>query len=156
MISAILHNIRSIYNTAAIFRTADGLGVDKLYLSGYTPAPTDRFGRHRDRFSKVSLGAEDTVAFEIVDDIFIKIKELQADGVEVFACEPVSEAVDYRKYKSADNSCLVFGSEPDGLPSNVIAACDEVVKIPMQGEKSSLNVAVAFGVIAAEFLNRPS
>lgn len=148
---AILHNIRSVYNTAAIFRTADGLGVDTLYLSGYTPTPTDRFGRKREKFRKVALGAEESVDWEKVDDIFIKIKELQSDGVVVLACEPVSEAVDYRVHEPAGDVCLVFGSEPDGLPADVIAACDEVIEIPMQGEKSSLNVSVAFGILTAHF-----
>lgn len=148
---AILHDIRSIYNTASIFRTADGLGVDKLLLSGYTPTPTDRFGREREKFQKVALGAEKSVSWEKVDDIFIKIKELQSDGVEVLACEPLSEAVDYRTYEPTGDICLIFGSEPDGLPGDVIVACDGVIEIPMQGEKSSLNVSVAFGVLAAHF-----
>ncbi|MEX2369105.1 MAG: TrmH family RNA methyltransferase [Candidatus Paceibacterota bacterium] len=146
---AILHNIRSIYNVGSIFRTADGLGLDRLILSGYTPEPIDRFGRHRERFSKVSLGAEETVAWERVDDIFIKIKELQESGVEVLACEPTESAVDYRQYQPNGDVCLVFGSEPDGLPSDVTAVCNKVIEIPMQGRKSSFNVAVAFGIIAA-------
>lgn len=148
---AILHNIRSIYNTAAIFRTADGLGVDTLLLSGYTPTPIDRFGREREKFQKVALGAEGSVAWEKVDDIFIKIKELQSDGVVVLACEPVFEAVDYRTHELASDICLIFGSEPDGLPADVISACDGIIEISMQGKKSSLNVSVAFGILAAHF-----
>jgi tRNA G18 (ribose-2'-O)-methylase SpoU len=151
MIYALLHNIRSIYNTASIFRTADGLGVDKLILSGYTPTPTDRFGRHRQRFSKVSLGAEETVPWEQVDDVLDKISQLQADGLEVLACEPIEEAADYRTHQPAEDTCLVFGSEPDGLPEEIITACNNVIGIPMQGEKSSLNVAVAFGVICSKY-----
>jgi len=148
---AIVHNIRSVYNVASIFRTADGLGVEELILSGYTPEPVDRFGRHRDRFSKVSLGAEETVTWQSVDDIYIKIKELQDSGVAVLACEPTDEAIDYRAYKSEKEVCLVFGSEPDGLPPEMMAKCDAVIKIPMQGEKSSFNVSVAFGIISANY-----
>jgi len=154
MTLAILHNIRSIHNTASIFRTADGLGVEKIILSGYTPEPIDRFGRHRERFSKVSLGAEETVEWEQADNVIQKIKKIQADGVEVLACEPVEGATDYRTVKPKGDICLVFGSEPDGLPSDVIATCDKVIEIPMQGEKSSLNVAVAFGVIAATLVGK--
>lgn len=150
---AILHDIRSIYNVASIFRTADGLGIEKLYLSGYTPAPTDRFGRKRKKFSKVALGAEKSVDFEKVNDINRQLKELQADGIQVAACEPTPEANDYRKVPLHQDTCLVFGNEPDGLPDAVTAACDKVVEIPMQGQKSSLNVAVAFGVFAAYFVD---
>lgn len=148
---AILHNIRSIYNTASVFRTADGLGVDKILLSGYTPTPTDRFGREREKFRKVALGAEESVDWEQVDDIFIKIKKLRSEGVMVLACEPVLDAVDYRTHEATGDVCLIFGSEPDGLPTDVIAACDGVIEIPMQGEKSSLNVSVAFGILTAHF-----
>lgn len=153
---AILHNIRSIYNTASIFRTADGLGVEKLYLSGYTPAPTDRFGRERDKFQKVSLGAEEAVAFAEIKDITELIENLQSEDVSVFACEPTSDAADYHSVDTSSEACLVFGNEPKGLPDDVIAACDQVVKIPMRGRKSSLNVSVAFGVLSAYFVDSKS
>lgn len=148
---AILHNIRSTYNTASIFRTADGLGVDKLYLSGYTPDPTDRFGRERKKFHKVALGAEESVEWEKIDDINVCIKKLKESGISVLACEPIAEAIDYRDLSLSGDTCLVFGNEPDGLPEEIIDLCNEVIKIPMQGKKSSLNVSVAFGVLAAYF-----
>ncbi|MEX2514586.1 MAG: TrmH family RNA methyltransferase [Candidatus Paceibacterota bacterium] len=151
---AILHNIRSIYNVASIFRTADGLGVQQLILSGFTPAPVDRFGRDREKFQKVALGSELTVTWQQTDDVFRKITELQDEGVEVLACEPTEAAIDYRTCDSNDNICLVFGSEPDGLPDDVIAACDRVIEIPMQGQKSSLNVSVAFGIISANLIDK--
>ena len=53
-----LENIRSVENTASIFRTADRFGVSKIILVGTTPAPIDRFKRERRDFAKVSLGAE--------------------------------------------------------------------------------------------------
>lgn len=147
MITAILHNIRSIHNVGSIFRTADGLGVEKLYLSGYTPKPIDRFGRKRKKFEKVALGAEDTVDWEAVDDVSGLIKELQKDGVSVAACEPTSEAVDINNVSLSGDVCLVLGNEVDGLPEEVIRMCDRKVKIPMEGKKSSLNVSVSFGIM---------
>jgi tRNA G18 (ribose-2'-O)-methylase SpoU len=149
MITAILHNIRSVHNVGSIFRTADGLGVEKLYLSGYTPEPIDRFGRKRNKFSKVSLGAEDTVGWESVDDVLSLINELQAEGVSVVACEPTSEAVDINNVSLPGDVCLVFGNEVDGIPEEVIDRCDQVVKVTMQGVKSSLNVSVSFGILVS-------
>lgn len=148
----ILHNIRSIYNVASIFRTSDGLGVEKLHLSGYTPAPTDRFGRSRDKFQKVALGAEDSVSWESVEDIKSHIKDLQKQEVVVLACEPTKEAVDYHSVSTAGDTCLVFGNEPDGLPEEITDLCDQVIAIPMQGDKTSLNVSVAFGIITAHMM----
>jgi tRNA G18 (ribose-2'-O)-methylase SpoU len=151
MTYAILHNIRSIYNVASIFRTADGLGVDTLFLSGYTPAPVDRFGRERDRFKKVALGAGKIVSWESVDDVFAQMQQLRQEGVSIIACEPVAEAVDYKEIPAKEDVCLIFGNEPDGLEQDIIDESDAVIEIQMQGEKSSLNVSVAFGIIAAHF-----
>ena len=57
----ILHNIRSVENVGAMFRTADAAGIDKIYLAGYTPTPLDRFGRRRKDLHKSALGAEEFV-----------------------------------------------------------------------------------------------
>lgn len=144
---AILHNIRSVYNVASMFRTADGLGVEKLYLTGHTPAPIDRFGRKRDKFTKVALGAEDSISWKSKDDIQGVIASLQKEGMQVLACEPTENAVPLDDVSLAGEICLVFGHEVDGAPEAVIDACDKTIKIPMQGKKSSFNVAVAFSII---------
>jgi len=146
---AILHNIRSVHNVGSIFRTADGLGVEKLYLTGYTPEPVDRFGRKRQKFSKVALGAEDRVDWESKKDVLDLIDKLHDAGIDVFTCEPTDFAIPISEVSQKDQSvCLVFGNEVDGLPKKVIEASGQTVKIPMQGTKSSLNVAVAFGIIS--------
>jgi len=90
---AILHNIRSIHNVGSVFRTADGLGVEKLYLTGYTPEPVDRFGRKRQKFSKVALGAEDTVDWESKENILDLINKIAAENTKVCTCEPTDSAV---------------------------------------------------------------
>lgn len=152
---AILHNIRSVYNTASIFRTADGAGVDKLYLSGYTPTPKDRFDRQRKKFQKVALGADEFVAWEQVENVYSLIDKLQDQGVSINACEPTAGAVDYREAEIQNkNTCFIFGNEPDGLPEDLIAQSDQTIEIPMLGEKTSLNVAVSFGVIAYHALKQ--
>ena len=151
---AVLHDIRSIYNVASIFRTADGVGVEKLYLSGYTPGPTDRFGRKRQKFQKGALGTEDSVEFEQVDDIRSLLTDL-SDTFTILACEPVDAAIDYRAVEVASEKiCLLFGNEPDGLPEDLLGTTDQIIKIPMQGEKSSLNVSVAFGIITSRLLTK--
>ena len=60
----ILPDLRSALNVGSIFRTAEGVGVVKIYLTGYTPAPIDRFGRIDRRIAKTALGAEKLVPWE--------------------------------------------------------------------------------------------
>ena len=142
----ILHNIRSVYNVGSIFRTADAIGVTKIYLTGYTPAPVDRFGRPRKDFSKVSLGAEKNVPWATRKDIRALLRELRAEKIQVIGVEQDTHSVDYKKIKVRTHAALVLGNEVGGLPEGVLKLCDCVIEIPMRGGKESLNVAVAAGV----------
>ena len=83
----ILHNIRSVYNTGAIFRTADALGISKIYLIGETPTPFDRFGRARKDFAKTALGSEKTMSWEYSKTISPIITKLKKEGFSIFAIE---------------------------------------------------------------------
>lgn len=150
----ILHNLRSVHNTASIFRTADGAGVEKLYLCGTTPSPLDAFGRLRQDFTKVSLGAESSVSWELRARTADCIRRLKAAGYFICAAEITPYAVPYTEAKflgaRAPKIALVMGHETEGVPKSILARCDGVVSIPMHGKKESLNVAVAFGILAFE------
>lgn len=143
----ILHNIRSAYNVGAILRTADGAGVTKVYLCGYTPAPVDRFGRKRTDIAKAALGAEESVVWEHASDTGIIIEQLQKEGVRVVAVEQDLRAVSYTSLTLDQPTALVLGEEVHGLTGDIIDQCDAVVEIPMRGTKESLNVSVAAGVV---------
>jgi 23S rRNA (guanosine2251-2'-O)-methyltransferase len=147
-LSLILYNIRSTHNVGAIFRTADGAGVSKLYLVGYTPAPVDKFGRVSGAIAKVALGAEKSVAWEKVDKIGLLLKKLKKSGVQVVALEQDEASVDYKKFKPSWQRpvALILGEETVGIPKNILKQCDTIIEIPMKGEKESLNVSVATGV----------
>ena len=144
---AILHNIRSMHNVGSIFRTADGAGVEKLYLCGITPSPVDEFNKPRPQVIKVSLGAENTVAWEKCNNTQNIIKKLHGEGYEIVAVEQDTRAVPYMEYKANKKIALIFGNEIEGLSKNILDTADAVVDIPMKGEKESLNVGVAFGII---------
>lgn len=60
----LLHNVRSVHNVGAIFRTAEAAGCSRMHLSGYTPTPIDRFGRSRKDLAKAALGAERFLPWE--------------------------------------------------------------------------------------------
>ena len=146
-IHLLLHNIRSTHNVGSIFRTSDATGVRKLYFSGYTSEPIDRFGRARQDISKASLGAEKTVEWESVGDIKDLIKRLKKEKFKIIALEQDKRAVDYRKLKSGRKILIILGNEVDGIEKEILDLCDEIVEIPMLGSKESLNVSVATGVI---------
>src|SRR3990167_7876335 len=107
----ILHDIRSAQNVGAMFRTAEAVGVEKIYLTGYTPAPIDRFGRERKDIAKSALGAQKTVSWEKVSDIQFIIAKLKIENCEVVALEQTENSIDYKKYKPKKNFALIVGNE---------------------------------------------
>lgn len=149
----ILYNIRSIYNVGSIFRTADAVGVERIYLCGITPTPVDRFGKPRSQFTKVSLGAEKSVPWEYQKSATAVIKKLKRDGYKIFAVEQSKNSVPYFRIKKQEarsknkKIALVLGNEVSGLPPSILKKADKTLEIPMLGDKESLNVAVAFGVV---------
>lgn len=145
----ILLDLRSAQNVGAIFRTAEGAGVAKIYLAGYTPAPIDRFGRVNREIAKTALGAEKLVPGEKVVSTTCLLKKLRSAGYQIIAVEQDPQALDYRKLKSKANEKIVFvfGNEVTGLPKSLLAKVDQIIEIPMRGQKESLNVSVAAGII---------
>ncbi len=172
----ILHNIRSLYNVGSIFRTADAAGVEKIYLCGITPAPFDVFDKPRQQLTKVSLGAEKYVKWEKVGSarsaraIFKLLKNLKKQGYKIFAVEQSKKSIPYYKLKTKNlklKIALILGNEIKGLPVSILKRADKILEIPMKGAmvrqahhprrtgrgKESLNVAVAFGIVAYNFLH---
>lgn len=163
----ILHNIRSVYNVGSIFRTADAAGVEKIYLTGYTPAPIDRFGRARKDFAKVSLGAGKSVPWEHRKDIRSLLRELRAKKISLIALEQSPRSVDYRKVRAKGPIAVIVGNEVGGIPKSVLTQADTIAEIPMRGTmvrqahhprqtsagKESLNVSVATGIFLYRLLD---
>jgi 23S rRNA (guanosine2251-2'-O)-methyltransferase len=149
----ILHNIRSVHNVGSIFRTADAAGVSKLYLTGYTSAPVDRFGRKRNDIAKTALGAEASVEWERAESISSLIKKLKKEKTAVIAVEQGEDAIDYKRLKVKYPAAFVFGNEVQGLSKTILMRCDAIAEIPMRGKKESLNISVAAGIFIFRVLN---
>ena len=147
MKQVILHDIRSHYNVGAIFRTSDGAGVSKIYLTGYTPAPEDRFGRQVAEISKTALGAEKFVAWEKNEDILAVVQKLKTVGVTVVAVEQSNNSVMLNDFVVPEKVAYMFGSETAGVPPEVLAEVDIILELPMLGQKESLNVSVTAGIV---------
>ena len=148
----LLHNIRSAYNVGSIFRTADALGVSKIYLSGYSPTPLDKFGKARKDIAKVALGAEKSVAWQYVKNPKKILTEMKKEKFQIVVLEQAENSVDYKKVKIKYPVLFLVGNEVGGVEKSLLKECDIVAEIPIVGEKESLNVSVAFGVGLFEML----
>lgn len=148
----ILPNIRSALNVGAIFRTCDAVGVDKVYLTGYTPRPTDKFGRIQKDIAKSALGAEQWIPWEYEESLEKLITKLKKEGYQIIALEQDEKSVDYRKVKVGEKVAIILGEEVNGLDKKILKKCDVIAEIPMYGKKESLNVSVACGVALFKLL----
>ena len=144
----ILENIRSVENTASIFRTASRFGVSNIILVGTSPAPLDRFGRKRRDFAKVSLGAEDEVSWEHIKPPALekRLEDLGQAGFSILALEQTPRAQNIKDFQAPNKFALVVGNEVTGVSEELLSLADAVLEIPMPGQKRSLNVSVAAGV----------
>jgi tRNA G18 (ribose-2'-O)-methylase SpoU len=139
----ICDNIRSTHNVGSIFRTSDGAGVDQIYLCGITPRPP------RKDIDKVSLGAEKSVPFIYRKSTLSVVTKLKKQGYQIVALENnIKGVIDYRKFKPTFPLALIIGSEVGGINPKILKKVNHTVSIPMRGKKESLNVSVAFGIIA--------
>jgi 23S rRNA (guanosine2251-2'-O)-methyltransferase len=145
--ATLLHNVRSLYNVGAFFRTADAVRAEHLYLSGFTGAPPSKM------IAKTALGSEQAVAWTRANALST-IDELKTKGWETAAIETAGDAIDLFEWTPAFPVLTVFGHEVEGLPPEIIARCSTRVRIPMLGTKQSLNVATAGGVVLYELLRR--
>jgi 23S rRNA (guanosine2251-2'-O)-methyltransferase len=145
-ISLILDNIRSVHNVGSIFRTADAVGVLKIYCVGTTPTPLDRFARERSDFSKVSLGAEKTVSWDYFQTAGECLEKIKGEGVKIIALEQDSRAKNLKDFSPGGDVVLIVGNEVSGVSKEFLEAADEILEIPIQGKKESLNVSVSAGI----------
>lgn len=139
---ALVDNVRSLWNVGSIFRTADACGVSRIVLCGITGCPP------RPEIAKTALGAEDHVPWEYQPSALRALGALCGDGWRPVALEATPSAVPLDDVDWPERPCLVLGNEVAGVSPEVRAACALHVAIPMRGAKSSLNVAVAFGIAA--------
>lgn len=151
-IIVIAHNIRSTHNIGSIFRTAEGFGVARIILSGYSPYPTlpgDRRLPHiRERLTaqihKTALGAENIVPFEYKE--LLDLVELKEDGYRIAALEQDKNSIRLDDYTAPSKLALVIGEEVNGIGPDLLKQCEDIIEIPMYGKKESFNVSVATGI----------
>lgn len=155
----VAHNVRSANNVGSLLRTADGLGVEMVYLTGYTPYPIhdgDRRLPHEaikvsKQIQKTALGAQNSVNWKYVEDVFWLLTMLESSGSKIIALEQTPGAIDLSSFKAGSEIVLVVGSEIGGIEKSVLELADTRLQIPMLGDKESFNVAVAAAMALYHF-----
>jgi len=168
-ITVIAHNIRSTHNIGSIFRTCEGFGVTRLIISGYTPYPdlsirhnapscalideettyTDpRLPHIREKITqqihKTALGAEALVPFEYTDNL--DLASLKQQGYRIVALEQAARSHILPRYTVPEKIALLIGEEVHGITPEILGECEDIIEIPMHGQKESFNVSVATGI----------
>ena len=144
----VVHNIRSVHNVGSMFRTADGAGISRIILSGYTPTPLDRFNLPRKDFAKVSLGAEHSIPWQHTKTFAGAVALLKKENYFIAAIEQDTHSTPLFDFVPPKNQplALVLGNEVRGVSKQSLTLCDAILEIPMKGKKESLNVSVSAGI----------
>ena len=144
-ISILVENIRSVHNVGSIFRTADGFGSEKIYLTGYTAHPP------REDLRKTALGAEDAVPWEYNNNSLDAVKEIKKQGILLALIEHTKQSKSIYEMNWEFPVCFIVGNEVSGVSEELSKLTTVHAEIPMRGVKQSLNVSVATGVAGYEF-----
>lgn len=150
----IAHDLRSAHNVGSLFRTAEALGARKLYLTGYTPYPPRRHDTRLPHMAtktgamiaKTALGTESLLPWQQVPSISQLINRLRRRGYRIVALEQSETSVDIQTYRPQEKIALIVGNEPKGIDLETLLLCDDIVEIPLQGAKESLNVVQAAAI----------
>jgi len=144
-----LHDIRSLHNVGAAFRSADAFGIKELWLSGFSPFPP------RPEITKTAIGAEENVNWKQIQSIQEAIQQLKSDGYTILGLEQTTTSKLLHRFKLPSKKiCLVLGNEVTGIGEEMIPHLDASVEIPQFGIKHSLNVSVAGGVALYAFFEK--
>lgn len=150
-IVVIAHNLRSCHNVGSLLRTAEGLGAEAVWLTGYTPYPAldqdSRMPHEANKLTKqihkTALGAEDYQPWYHRQEILPLINELKSYGYTVAALEQTKNSINLHEFKMPERLAFIVGREVEGIEAEVLNACDTTIEIPMSGKKESFNVASA-------------
>ncbi len=165
----VLPDIRSAHNVGSVFRTSDAAGVNKIYISGYTPTPLNKFNKPQPQIAKTALGAEKNIPWEYFESHTTMLNKLKKDGFKIIAVEQTKNSINYKDLNLNNlfvnnkgkvsgvgprdkKIAFVFGNEVLGLPKGIIDKTDVCIELPMNGMKESLNVAVTAGIVLFQYL----
>ena len=144
----ILDNVLDTYNVGAVFRLADAVAAQKVYLCGQTETPPNH------RIKKASINTTEWVAWEYNETALDVIRSLKKEipDIQVIAVELDKRSKPYEKIPYAFPIALVVGHETTGISEEVLRAADYIAELPMWGVNISLNVMVSLGIVLYEVM----
>lgn len=151
-ITLIAHDMRSCHNVGSLLRTAEGLGVTKVFLTGYTPFPLGQANDTRlphisaklaKQIHKTALDAENHVDWQHAENIEPVLAQLRHDGFTIMAIEQTDTSISLPTFKPPEKIAILMGREVEGVEPEILAQCDGTLEIPMFGQKESFNVVQA-------------
>lgn len=140
----ILENIYDTYNVGGLFRLADALAVEKMYLCGQMEIPPNT------RIKKASIGTYKVVPWVYKASTAEAISELRKDvpEIQIVSVEQSKDSIPYTKVEYKSPVALLVGNETFGVLPETLQASDVIAEIPMWGINKSLNVIVSAAIVS--------
>ena len=144
----VLDNIIDTYNIGSLFRLADAIGAEKLYICGESEYPPSS------RIHKAAVGTEAWVPWTTASSAWQAVRELKSHGVQIIAVEQDRRSIPYSLVPSALKfpCAIVVGNETDGISKKVLDLADIIIELPMHGINNSFNVWGSAAVVAYKIL----
>lgn len=144
----VLDNVIDTYNIGSLFRLADAIAAQKLYICGDTEYPPSS------RIHKAAVGTEEWVPWEKVKNTTKLIKRLRNEGIQIIAVEQSPKSIAYSLLPTRIEFpvALVVGNETDGIDKEVLDMSDVIVELPIFGVNRSFNVWGSAAVVAYKVL----
>ena len=143
-ISILVENVRSVHNVGSIFRSADGFGASKIYLTGYTAYPP------REDLHKTALGADKIVPWVHFENSLDALNDLEKNNITPIVVEQTINSTSVYDFDFEFPVCFILGNEVNGVSEDLLERVSLQLEIPMKGIKQSLNVSVAAGIVGFE------
>lgn len=144
----VLDRIIDTYNIGSLFRLADAIGAQKVYLCGEMEYPPNS------RIHKAAVGTQNWVPWEKTDSTLETIKQLKKNGVTTIAVEQHPSSISYKSLDVNFPVAIIAGNESEGLPREVLSEVDVIVELPMLGINNSFNVWGSTAVVAYKVLEK--
>lgn len=144
----VLDNVLDTYNIGSLFRLADAVSAEKIYLCGECETPPHT------RITKAAIDTDKWVAWEYRKSAVDVVSELKQNGAMIVALEQNEKSVPYDKIDYKFPVAVVSGNETYGVSQEVLEASDSIAEIPMHGINVSLNVVVSSGILVYEIIKQ--
>lgn len=142
----VLDNVLDTYNIGSLFRLADAISAEKVYICGRSEYPPNS------RIHKAAVGTENWTPWEKIDETVDLIKKLKSEGVTIVSVEQNEKSISYKDLVAPFPCAIVIGHETDGVSSEVLSESDIIVELPMYGINKSLNVWGTAAVVSYKIL----